>query len=194
MHWIQVLSISTNNVVYGYEGSIGLIPAEDVWYEHRTQPQVINHYNTEVIYKEVEVQKEVVREVEKVVEVHIPMPQIEEFKPILPPPPEKKEKPIVPMFIEQEWNLKPIKIMAVGGVLGPPAIIEVTPTVLIEGQPPVLPDDSPAPPEEVPPSYTGGGGGGGSANPVVYGGGGMSWKGGEIEAISTFAFQDVNAI
>jgi len=188
----------TNNVVYGYEGSIGLIPAEDVWYEHRTQPQVINHYNTEVIIKEVEVQKEVVREVEKIVEVHIPVPCIDEFKPhILPPPPEKKEKPIVPMFIEQEWNLKPIKIDSVGGALGPPVIISVTPTIIIEGQPPVLPDDSPAPPEEVPPAYTEPviyGGGGGQANPVVYGGSGTGWKGGENEAISTYAFQDVNAI
>lgn len=187
----------TNNVVYGYEGSIGLIPAEDVWYEHRTQPQIINHYNTEVIIKEVEKQVEVVREVEKIVEVRIPMPVIEEVKPVIPPPPPPPvERPRVPMFIEQEWNLKPIKITGVGGVLGVPAIIEVTPTVLIEGFPISLPSDSPAPPEEVPPAYTdpvittGGGG----ESPPVYGGSGMSWKGGEIEAISGFGFQDVNQI
>jgi hypothetical protein len=187
----------TNNVVYGYEGSIGLIPAEDIWYEHRTQPQIINHYNTEVIIKEVEKQVEVIREVEKIVEVSIPMPVIVEqvAPPPPPPPPVKKEKPVVPVFVEQNWNLKPIKIDSVGGALGVPAIISVTPTIIDEGFPVFLPLDSPAPPEETPPVYGGGGGGATGRDPAsIYGGGGMTWKGGEIEPISSFGFQDVNAI
>lgn len=190
----------TNNVVYGYEGSIGLIPAEDVWFEHRTKPEVINHYNTEVIIKEVETKTEIVRTLDRIVETEIfvckgfPEPIIIEEP---PPPPVKKERP--PVFIEQDWNLKPIKIKGVGGVLGPPAIIEVTPldTPVLEGLPISLPVDSPAPVEETPSTYIPadvGGGGSGGRDPVTYGGSGMTWKGGEIEPISSFAFQDVNQI
>jgi len=185
----------TNNVVYGYEGSIGLIPAEDIWYEHRTQPQIINHYNTEVIIKEVEKQVEVIREIERIVCIDIPMPVIvEQVAPPPPPPPVKKEKPVVPVFVEQNWNLKPIKIDSVGGALGVPAIISVTPTIIDEGFPVFLPLDSPAPPEETPPVYGGSGGGATGRDPASVYGGGTAWKGGEIEPISSFGFQDVNAI
>ena len=187
----------TNNVVYGYEGSIGLIPAEDVWFEHRTQPQVINHYNTEVVYNTVTVREEVVKEVERIVEIMVPVPVLIGPDSPPPPPPEppkvEKVRPRPPIFIEQEWNLKPIKIESVGGALGVPAVISVTPTIIDEGFPISLPLDSPAPPEEVPISYGGGGGSAGRDPASVYGGG-MAWKGGENESISSFGFQEVNAI
>ena len=100
----------TNDVVYGYEGSIGLIPAEDVWFEHRSQPQIINHYNTEIIYKEKTIIKEVIKEKEKKVAIKKPVvrPDVVRgkppFKPVIklrkkgeavkPPP-----KPIEPIVI-----------------------------------------------------------------------------------------------
>jgi hypothetical protein len=167
----------TNNVVYGYEGSIGLIPAEDVWFEHRTQPQIINHYNTEVVYNTVTVREEVVREVERIVEVvvHVPVESGPDTPPPPPPPPPPQTKigtPVVPEPLVEE-------------VLPPPVIILIEPEPIIEGEPPGLPDDSLAPPQEVPVSYGGSGGGGGG----VYEGG-MSWRGGETEAINSFALQE----
>jgi hypothetical protein len=73
----------TNNVVYGYEGEIGLIPAEDIWFEHRSQPQIINHYNTEIIYNEVEVVREITKEVEVRVEEVVYVPQVIEVEKIV---------------------------------------------------------------------------------------------------------------
>ena len=173
----------TNNVVYGYEGSIGLIPAEDVWFEHRTQPQVINHYNTEVIIKEVEKQVEKVREVEKIVEVEIHKcggdPVV-----ILPPPPLPPEPtpPITPKVTK-----KPVP-----AVLPPPPVIFTFEVAVEEGVPPDLPEDAIAPEEEKPPAgYVFGHGGG--LNPGGFGGG-VTWKGGDNESIAGFAFQDVNQI
>jgi hypothetical protein len=168
----------TNNVVYGYEGSIGLIPAEDVWFEHRAQPQIINHYNTQVVYNTVTVREEVVREVERIVEVvvHVPVESGPEPPPPSPPPPSPPPPP--PQLVVPDTPVLT--------VLPPPVVILIEPEPIIEGRPPVLPDDSPAPPQEVPVSY-GGSGGGGFAGTVY--GGGMSWRGGETEAISSFALQ-----
>lgn len=173
----------TNNVVYGYEGSIGLIPAEDVWFEHRTQPQVINHYNTEVIIKEVEKQVEKVRDVEKIVEVKIHKCGGDPVL-ILPPPPLPPEPtpPITPKVTK-----KPVP-----AVLPPPPVILTFEVAVEEGVPPDLPEDAIAPEEEKPPAgYVFGHGGG--LNPGGFGGG-VTWKGGDNESIAGFAFQDVNQI
>lgn len=73
----------TNNVVYGYEGDIGLIPAEDIWFEHRVLPVVNNYYNTEIVYQEKEIVKEIIVEKETKVEtvIYVPHAPIEESTP-----------------------------------------------------------------------------------------------------------------
>ena len=150
-----------------------------------------------MVYNTVTIREEVVKEVERIVEIMVPVPVL--YGPDSPPPPPpqppkvEKVRPRPPIFIEQEWNLKPIKIESVGGALGVPAVISVTPTIIDEGFPISLPLDSPAPPEEVPISYGGGGSSAGRDPASVYGGG-MAWKGGENESISSFGFQEVNAI
>jgi hypothetical protein len=184
----------TNNVVYGYEGNIGLIPAEDVWFEHRTQPQIVNHYNTEIIYNTVTVREEVVREVERIVTVEIAAPVVSGPEPVpteveyTPVPPGRPPEPPV---IEEDAPLLPVNT-----ILEPPVVILVEPPPPPnEGRPPELPEDSPAPQEEEPVTFyhddydfgrSGGGGGGG--------GGGIVWTGGENDRLSSFAFQDVNQI
>lgn len=198
----------TNNVVYGYEGSIGLIPAEDVWYEHRTQPQIIKHYNTEVIIKEVERRKERVRENETVVEVKIPFPTVEfEERVIYLPPPPAPSGAKPPVVIIEQQELKPIRLRD-GGSLGLPEedisiILEdgsysgevlLSPTFLTEGRPLQLPNQSTSPIEETPLAYTPYGGsanrgggvtssGGGGGNPSPYSNPDYAGSGGEFEEI-----------
>ena len=84
----------TNDVVYGYEGSIGLNPAEDVWFEHRVQPQIINQYDNQILYKEKEIIKDVIatKEIEILTDLPTCMLPPTRTKCIDPPPP----KPPVP--------------------------------------------------------------------------------------------------
>lgn len=132
-----------NNVVYGYEGDIGLIPAEDVWFEHRTLPDIIVNNFTEVVVKE----KEVVRTVERIVTVQVEVP--------------------VPVGCGVPAGPEPIVIAPPVVSVAPPPPPEPAPlpTVIITTPPSkapgdeiiILPVDSSVPPIEVPRTSGGGG-------------------------------------
>jgi hypothetical protein len=138
----------TNNIVYGYEGDIGLIPAEDIWFEHRTLPVVNNYYNTEIIYQEKEIVTTIIVERETQVTTIIYLPAGEGDPPPPPPPPPPASGSVVDEVFE------PTTTQA-----APPVIILEEPLPVIIGDA-ILPPDAFAPPAEQPPSYGGGGGSG----------------------------------
>ena len=154
----------TNNVVYGYEGSIGLIPAEDVWFEHRSQPQIITQFVPQIVYNNVEVVRTVIQEKEVQVVTYIPVPQIVEVQKIVT---------IIEKVVEEHncftdpWMCRdeppPFGLPPVFVPPALPPIIIIVPPVKVEGIPVELPDDHEAPPAEV----SGGGGGGGGGGGVL---------------------------
>ena len=153
----------TNNVVYGYEGNIGLVPAEDIWFEHRSHPEIITQFVPQIVYNNVEVVRTIIQEKEVQVTVNIPVPVIEYIR--LVEIQRVEVEKIVEKIIERETI---IEIFTCGGgeqtPFGPfqppdlPAEIYEVPVIKVEGTPVVLPQDYTAPAEETVPSGSGGGG------------------------------------
>ena len=189
----------TNNVVYGYEGNIGLVPAEDIWFEHRSHPEIITQYVPEIVYNNVEVIRTVIVEKEVKVTVNIPVPQIVEVEKIVEREVEKLvivEKAVLRMLPPYICFSPPPVIMVSPPPPQPveviikietplPVIIIETPIVIVEATEVELPPDYEAPIAEV----SGGGGGGG-------GGWGGWGRGGEYnrETGVTYENQDLYQI
>ena len=151
----------TNNVVYGYEGNIGLVPAEDVWFEHRSHPEIITQYVPQIVYNNVEVVRTVI--VEKEVQVAVNIPVVTGGPGVESPPP-----PPYPTCITHPWLcMEPPPPCPCGAPPPPPDDIIDAPVIIVEGVEPVLPQDHTEPIAEA----SGGGGGGGGYGGLGRGGG-----------------------